>query len=188
MMNSVDVVSRRRRAALVSAAFMLAGPGTVAGVVPYLLTRWRARSPLPGGTPARVTGSVLIGGGAAVITSAFARFVRDGLGTPMPVAAPTELVVGGIYRYVRNPMYVALASIVLGQALVLGRGRLLLYVGIMSGPVSAYVLLREEPRLAARFGEQYERYCAAVPRWLPRLHPWNPEQEVGDHARVGSRA
>jgi protein-S-isoprenylcysteine O-methyltransferase Ste14 len=104
------------------------------------------------------------------------------------VAAPTELVVGGTYRYVRNPMYVALASIVLGQALVLGRGRLLLYVGIMSGPVTAYVLLREEPRLAARFGEQYERYRAAVPRWWPRLHPWNPDEERGDHARVGSRA
>jgi protein-S-isoprenylcysteine O-methyltransferase Ste14 len=169
-----DVRTRRRRAATVSAFFLAAGPGTVAGVVPYLLTRWRARDPLPGGTPARVTGTVLVGIGGAAITSAFVRFVREGLGTPIPVDPPTELVVGGIYRYVRNPMYLALGSAVLGQALLLGSRRLLVYAAVMVVPVSAYVRFREEPALTATFGEQYERYCTGVPRWLPRLRPWDP--------------
>jgi protein-S-isoprenylcysteine O-methyltransferase Ste14 len=153
---------------------MAAGPGTVAGVVPYLLTRWRARHPLPGGAPARAAGVLLIAVGATAITSAFVRFVREGLGTPVPVAPPTELVIGGVYRHVRNPMYLALASAVLGQALLLGRRRLLLYVVVVAAPVSAYVRLREEPALAATFGEQYERYRANVPRWVPRLRAWDP--------------
>jgi len=108
-----------------------------------------------------------------MITSAFVRFVREGLGTPVPIAPPTELVVGGVYRYVRNPMYLALASTVLGQALILGSRKLLLYVTVMALPVSAFVRFQEEPRLASTFGEQYERYCANVPRWVPRLRPWD---------------
>ena len=168
----MDPRTRRRRAAVTSALFMVVGPGTIAGVVPYLLTRWRARSPLPGGVPARTAGVVLVGIGGTALTSAFVRFVREGLGTPIPVAPPTELVVGGVYRHVRNPMYLALASAVLGQALLLGHGRLLVYAGVMAVPVTAYVRLREEPALAAQFGEQYERYCANVPRWIPRLRPW----------------
>lgn len=74
---------------------------------------------------------------------AFAEFVRDGLGTPVPAAPPTELVVGGMYRHVRNPMYVALAAAVLGQALLHGRVRLLGYLAVISVPVSLYVRLRE---------------------------------------------
>jgi hypothetical protein len=76
-----------------------------------------------------------------------------------------------VYRYVRNPMYLALASMVLGQALILGSRRLVLYVAVMALPVYAFVRFHEEPILERRFGEPYERYCANVPRWLPRLHP-----------------
>jgi protein-S-isoprenylcysteine O-methyltransferase Ste14 len=157
---------------------MVVGPGTVVGVVPYLLTRWRARDPLPGGAAARVLGAALVATGGTVITSAFARFAREGLGTPVPMAPPTELVVGGIYRYVRNPMYLALASAVLGQALLLGRRRLLLYGAVMSVPFSAMVLLHEEPALEVTFGAQYERYRANVPRWVPRLRPWDPGRAI----------
>jgi protein-S-isoprenylcysteine O-methyltransferase Ste14 len=168
-----QIAIRRRRAAIGSALFMAVGPGTVVGLVPFLLTHWRARHPLPGGLPARAAGVVLVGLGSTVLTSAFVRFVREGLGTPMPVAPPSDLVVGGVYRYVRNPMYLALASTVVGQALILGSSRLLLYVGAMALPVHTFVRLHEEPVLARTFGEQYERYCANVPRWLPRLHPWD---------------
>jgi protein-S-isoprenylcysteine O-methyltransferase Ste14 len=168
-----EVAIRRRRTAIGSALFMAVGPGTVAGLVPFLLTRWRAQRPLPGGVPARAAGAVLVGVGGTVITSAFVRFVREGLGTPMPMAPPSDLVVGGVYRYVRNPMYLALASTVLGQALILGSRRLLLYVTVMAPPVYAFVRFHEEPVLERRFGEPYERYCANVPRWLPRLHPWD---------------
>jgi hypothetical protein len=75
---------------------MAVGPGTVAGLVPYLLTGWRSRHPPPG-IPVRAAGGVLIGVGGTMITSAFVRFVREGLGTPVPIAPPTELVVGGVY-------------------------------------------------------------------------------------------
>lgn len=151
---------------------MVAGPGTVAGLVPWLLTRWKPRDPVPGGVAAQAAGTVLVGAGAATLTGAFVRFVREGIGTPMPVAAPTELVVGGLYRYVRNPMYVALGAGVLGQALILGRGRLVAYVAGMSVPVVTFVRLREEPVLHRRFGQQYDEYRANVPGWIPRLSPW----------------
>ncbi|MBC3192215.1 isoprenylcysteine carboxylmethyltransferase family protein [Pseudonocardia sp. C8] len=164
---------RRRRAALGSAAFLVAGPGTVAGVVPWLLTRSAPRRPFPGGAVTRAAGALLIGAGGVTLTTAFAEFVRDGLGTPVPAAPPTELVVDGLYRHVRNPMYVALAALVLGQALLGGRRRLLGYLAVMAVPVSVFVIYREEPVLRERFGEQYERYCAAVPRWLPRVRPWH---------------
>jgi protein-S-isoprenylcysteine O-methyltransferase Ste14 len=170
--SDTDLAIQRRRAAIGSALFMALGPGTVAGLVPYLLTGWRSRHPPPG-IPVRAAGGVLIGVGCTMITSAFVRFVREGLGTPVPIAPPTELVVGGVYRYVRNPMYLALASTVLGLALILGSRRLLLYVTVMAVPVSVFVRFQEEPRLARIFGEQYERYCANVPRWAPRLRPWD---------------
>jgi protein-S-isoprenylcysteine O-methyltransferase Ste14 len=157
---------------------MVVGPGTVVGIVPYLLTRWQARDPLPGGTTARVLGAALVGVGVSVLTSAFARFAREGLGTPFPAAPPTELVVGGIYRHVRNPMYLALGSAVIGQALLLGRRRLLLYAAVMAVPASTFVLLHEEPALQATFGEQYRRYREGVPRWVPRLRPWDPGQAI----------
>jgi len=168
-----EVAIRRRRAAIGSALFMAVGPGTVAGLVPFVLTRWRAQRPLPGGVPAGAAGAVLVGVGGTVITSAFVRFVREGLGTPMPMAPPSDLVVGGVYRYVRNPMYLAVASTVLGQALMLGSRRLLLYATVMALPVYAFVRFHEEPVLERTFGEPYERYCANVPRWLPWLHPWD---------------
>ena len=171
-MTRSDVVARRRRAALGSAGFLLVGPGSVAGVVPWLLTRWRARAPVPGGTAARTLGAGLVVTGTGVVGSAFVRFVREGLGTPVPAAPPSELVVGGLYRHVRNPMYDALGAVVVGQALLLGRARLLGYAAAMAVPVVAFVRLREEPVLQRRFGAQYTRYCAHVPRWVPRLRPW----------------
>ena len=97
---------------------MVAGPGVVTGLVPWLLTRWKVHRPVSGGIPARVLGVGMIAAGGAVLTHSFARFVTEGLGTPLP-AAPTEhLVVSGMYRYVRNPMYVALEAVIVGQALL----------------------------------------------------------------------
>jgi protein-S-isoprenylcysteine O-methyltransferase Ste14 len=137
-------------------------------------------------------GVVLIGAGAATLVSAFTRFARDGLGTPLPAAAPTDLVVGGLYRHVRNPMYLALAATVVGQGMLLGRARLLAYAAAMAVPVAMFVRLREEPVLQRRFGERYALYCANVPRWVPRLRPW--ECHVGgvpevayDDGRTASR-
>ena len=146
-------------------------PGTVAGLIPWLLTGWDAN---PIWLAARIVGVGLIAGGVVALLSAFVRFVAEGVGTPAPVAPTRELVVGGLYRYVRNPMYLAVAATILGQALLLGRVVLLLYAAVFGAVVYAFVRLYEEPTLGRRFGGQYEEYRRAVPGWWPRLRPWKP--------------
>ena len=127
---------RRLEAAAGSAVFLLVAPGVVAGLVPWLLTGWDSTDP-----PAIVEllGGVLIVAGAAVLIRAFARFVLEGGGTPAPVAPTERLVVGGLYRYVRNPMYVAVGATIVGQALLLGRPALLAYAALFWLVVAAFV-------------------------------------------------
>ena len=163
---------RRPTAAVGSAVFFLLAPGVVVGLIPWLLTRWQAREPLPYWTPVRVLGGILLVAGLIALVQAFVRFVVEGFGTPAPVAAPDRLVVGGVYRYVRNPMYVAVLAAIIGQALLLGRLGLLLYAGAAWLIVAAFVHWYEEPTLTRRFGAEYEAYRRAVPAWLPRLRPW----------------
>ena len=130
---------RRSTAAISSAVFFVMAPGVVAGVVPWWLTGWRLQNPTPYWGPVRVLGAVLVIAGLIVLVQAFARFVGEGLGTPAPVAPPQRLVVGGFYRYVRNPMYVAVLAIIVGQALVFGQLSLLWYAGIAWLAVAAFV-------------------------------------------------
>ncbi|WP_084963555.1 methyltransferase family protein [Thermoactinospora rubra] len=165
---------RKPVAALGSAVFFLAGPGTVAGLVPWLLTRWEVLDPLPAWVmiPARVTGAVLLLAGLAGLVDAFVRFAAEGLGTPVPVAPPERLVVGGAYRHVRNPMYVSVFAALLGQALLLGQASVLVYMLVLFVPVWAFVHWYEEPALRRRFGADYDRYRSQVPGWWPRLHPY----------------
>jgi protein-S-isoprenylcysteine O-methyltransferase Ste14 len=144
-------------------------PGVMAGLIPWLLTGWDSADP-----PAVlvVLGALLIAAGVAALLHAFARFVIEGLGTPAPVAPTERLVVGGLYRYVRNPMYVAVAATIVGQALLLGRPVLLVYAALFWALVAAFVRFYEEPTLTARYGEEYDAYRRAVPAWRPRLRPW----------------
>ena len=172
----------RRRAAIGTAAFAVV-PATAAGLVPWLLTRWEVESPVPGGVPAQITGALLIGAGAAVIANSFVHFAVEGIGTPAPFAPPRQLVVGGLYRYVRNPMYVSVAAAVAGQGLLLGQPKLFVALGLGAVPVVAFVRLYEEPALTRKFGAAYEEYRRNVPRWLPRLTPWRPESP--ETPRVG---
>jgi protein-S-isoprenylcysteine O-methyltransferase Ste14 len=166
---------RRPTAALGSAVFFVLAPGVVVGLIPWLLTGgWRVREPLPYWIPMRVLGGILLIVGLMALLSAFVRFVVEGLGTPAPVAAPERLVVGGVYRYVRNPMYVAVLAAIVGQALLLGRLALLLYAAGAWLVVAAFVRLYEEPTLTRRFGADYDAYRRAVPAWWPRLRPWDP--------------
>ncbi len=158
-----------RRAAIGSALFLLAAPGTAAGLVPWLLTGWESRW-WP--WPLRAAGALLLGAAVAALLSAFARFAREGLGTPAPVAPTQHLVVGGLYRHVRNPMYVAVVGAVLGQGLLLGRPVLLAYGAGLWALFAAFVRGYEEPVLRRTYGEEYERFRAAVPAWVPRLRPW----------------
>jgi protein-S-isoprenylcysteine O-methyltransferase Ste14 len=165
---------RRSAAAAGSAVFFALAPGTVAGLVPWLLTGWRAGAPFARWLPARIAGVVLVVAGAAFLIHAFARFVVEGLGTPAPVAPPEHLVVGGIYRYVRNPMYVAVTAAVLGQALLLWRPVLLVYGVILLAAMAAFVAGYEQPTLTEKFGAEYTAYRRNVPGWWPRLTPWRP--------------
>jgi protein-S-isoprenylcysteine O-methyltransferase Ste14 len=159
----------RVRNALGSALFLVVAPGVVAGLVPWWLTGWQPGAARP---PLQVIGALLIVAGVVVLLDAFARFVVEGFGTPAPVAPPQRLVVGGLYRYVRNPMYLAVGATIVGQALLLGRPILLLYAAAFAVVVFAFVRGYEEPTLARQFGAEYEDYCRAVPGWLPRLRPW----------------
>jgi protein-S-isoprenylcysteine O-methyltransferase Ste14 len=118
---------RRPTAAVGSAVFFLVGPGIVVSLIPWLLTGgWQVRQPLPYWAPMRVLGAILLLAGLIVVIQAFVRFVVEGFGTPAPIAAPERLVVGGVYRYIRNPMYVAILAVIIGQALLLGQLALLL--------------------------------------------------------------
>ena len=162
-------MSTRTRAALGSVVFLFAAPGVAAGLVPWLLTGWESSDPP---LVLKLAGLVLIAGGLAMLLPAFARFVFEGIGTPAPVAPPEKLVVGGLYRHVRNPMYVAVTAIIIGQALLLGRPVLLLYALAFMAAVASFVHFYEEPVLSARYGEQYDDYRRAVPAWWPRLRGW----------------
>jgi protein-S-isoprenylcysteine O-methyltransferase Ste14 len=137
----------------------------MAVLIPYLLTGWQTDDP-----PAalQVAGAALTLAGAGFLLHAFARFALQGLGTPAPTAPTEQLVVTGVYRHVRNPMYLAVTATILGQWLLLGRPVLLAYALVFATVVYAFVRGYEEPTLAARHGEEYERYRAAVPGWWPR--------------------
>jgi protein-S-isoprenylcysteine O-methyltransferase Ste14 len=143
-------------------------PGTVAGLVPWLITGWR---PGHAALAAVVIGAVLIAAGCGVLLYAFAQFVIEGVGTPAPPAPTERLVIRGLYRYVRNPMYLAVLAAIVGQALALGRPVLLVYAAAVAAAFASFVRLYEEPTLARRYGAQYEAYRERVPAWLPVRRP-----------------
>ncbi|MEX0612930.1 MAG: isoprenylcysteine carboxylmethyltransferase family protein [Pirellulales bacterium] len=148
--------------------FVILVPGTVAGWVPYWLSRW------PTGLPAlelgawRHIGWLLLVPGIAVLLWSVWEFASEGQGTPAPIDPPKRFVATGMYRYVRNPMYVGVLSAVVGQALLYESWNVLIYAAILWGVVHAFVVFYEEPTLRRLFGDQYAAYCGSVPRWIPR--------------------
>lgn len=165
---------QKSKALIGSAVFLVVAPGVVAGLVPWLLTHWRFAPPLLELEAGRWLGGVLILAAAPVLLEAFVRFALEGRGTPAPVAPTKTLVVGGAYRFVRNPMYVAVVALILGQALLLGQAVLLAYGAAAWLTMHLFVVFYEEPRLLADYGPAYETFRRHVPRWLPRLRPWRP--------------
>jgi protein-S-isoprenylcysteine O-methyltransferase Ste14 len=113
----------------------------------------------------------MIAAGLPVLLDSFARFAIQGLGTPAPVAPPQHLVVTGLYRHVRNPMYVAVSSLIFGQGLLFGNVPVLEYGFVVWLVFLAFVLLYEEPALRRKFGKEYAEFCIRVPRWIPRIKP-----------------
>jgi protein-S-isoprenylcysteine O-methyltransferase Ste14 len=160
------------RAVLGSALFFVVAPCVLAGLIPWWMTGWEFRPAFFAFELTRVVGVLLILIGLPGLVDSFARFALQGLGTPAPVAPTKNLVVTGLYRYVRNPIYVAVVAIILGQALLFGAwGLVLLGAGFWLA-FHLFVVAYEEPTLQSTFGAEYEAYCANVPRWIPRLSPW----------------
>jgi protein-S-isoprenylcysteine O-methyltransferase Ste14 len=168
---------RRNLALLGTALFLILAPGCVAGLVPWWISQWQFRAPFAGYAPLRVIGVVLIAAGACVVVDSFARFALQGLGTPAPVFPTLHLVIKGFYRYVRNPMYVAVVAVILGQALLFGDIRVFEYALFAWLVAHLFVRTYEEPRLRKSFGAEYDRFRANVPRWIPRLTPWRDNTE-----------
>jgi protein-S-isoprenylcysteine O-methyltransferase Ste14 len=144
-------------------------PGLVAGYIP-----WRFFGPgeleVDLRNPAHVAGLLCIGVGAALLGACIFEFARSGRGTLAPVDPPRALVVRGLYRYVRNPMYLSVTMIVLGEFLLTRSLALLVYWIIWFAAANLFVIGYEEPTLRRQFGASYERYTKQVGRWLPTFH------------------
>ena|SRR5919201_2576956 len=157
---------------VVSLGFVLfIGPGPLTVLVPWLLSGWELREPLLGWTWLRGLGIVLIAFGTPVLAESIARFVWKGRGTLTPAVPTQRLVLTGLYRFVRNPMYVGVVAIILGEALLLGSGDVLIYAGVVTLGFHLFVVLYEEPTLRRMYGPEYNEYCARVCRWIPRAMP-----------------
>ena len=163
---------RRLFAVVGSAFFLLIAPGTVAGLVPRWISHWRMQAPLLDFSAFRLVGALLIVAGIPVLLDSFARFALRGLGTPAPVFPTRYLVVSGLYRFVRNPMYVAVVGVILGQGLLLGNVAVLCYGILVWFGFHLFVVGYEERALQRSFGAEYDAFRANVPRWIPRLSPW----------------
>jgi protein-S-isoprenylcysteine O-methyltransferase Ste14 len=166
-------MTRKIFAMLGSAVFLVIAPGFVAGLVPFWISRWRLGAPFFGMLLFRFAGAVLIALSGIVLLDSFARFALQGVGTPAPVFPTRHLVVTGLYRYVRNPMYLAVEMTILGQGLLLGNVTLVEYGALVWLLFHLFVLIYEEPTLRTSFGSEYESFCGAVPRWIQRFTPWS---------------
>lgn len=127
-----------------------------------------------GPRPLAAVGVVLVALGLALVIWTATLFARIGKGTLAPWDPTARLVVAGPYRHVRNPMISGVLAVLLGEAALFGSLPLLVWFGAVFALNAIYFPLVEEPGLRERFGEDYERYRANVPRWLPRLRPWEP--------------
>jgi len=165
-----------------SVIFFAIAPGVVAGWIPYALSRWHMEPPFLGFRAGRGIGVTLVVVGFAVLVDSFARFALEGEGTPAPVAPTETLVVSGLYRHVRNPMYLAVVAAILGQALLFASVSLFRYAGVVWGLFHLFMLAYEEPTLRRRFGDSYRVYQRGVGRWWPRLSPWEPGAQDGPEA------
>jgi protein-S-isoprenylcysteine O-methyltransferase Ste14 len=160
-------LSRRSRLLAVAGSLgfvLLGGPTLVAGLVPWLLTRWHADDqPLT----LKILGGLVLAAGAALVLETTARFAFQGRGTPAPWAPPERFVERGSYRFVRSPMYLGVLLLVLGQGLLLGREVLFAWAVAAWLIFTSFLVFYEEPGLRRRFGAEYDDYRRRVRRWVP---------------------
>jgi len=153
-------------ALLQTALFTLVVPGIVAGYVPWLLRRSRAAA---GGLEEAGAVAVIVVGAAIYLHTAFWGFAAIGGGTPAPIAPTKILVVRGLHRYLRNPMYLGVALVIAGQAWLFHSWHTAIYAVCMLTIAHVFVLAYEEPTLHKQFGAEYDEYRARVPRWIPKV-------------------
>ena len=161
-----------------SIVFLFAAPGLLGVLIPWYATGWHMNDPMFGLQAVRWLGAALILFGVAILLDCFARFALQGHGTPAPIYPTETLVVSGAYRFVRNPMYLAVAALIAGQGLLIGSAPLLVYALAFGLVTHLFVLAYEEPTLRSSYGAQYDAYAANVRRWLPRLTPWQSNSPV----------
>src|SRR5580698_54958 len=168
----MEMVEAERKAKnlLVTVVFLVCGPpGWIAVYLPAWMTRWQVPQQAVGW---RVLAAVLIAVGLVPLSESIVRFIRVGRGTLSPTHPTERLVVSGLYRYVRNPMYVGVLMLIAGQALLFRSSALWAYLGYVAVGFQLFVLVYEEPTLRRKYGEDYEEFCRNVRRWVPRLRPW----------------
>jgi protein-S-isoprenylcysteine O-methyltransferase Ste14 len=144
--------------------FTLLVPGSVGVYLPLLLAGDRASA--VGLT--RSFAIAVLAFGAGIYTWCVWDFASFGRGTPAPIDAPKQLVVRGLYRYTRNPMYLGVLTVILGWSVFFRAANLLLYALGVGTVFHLFIVLYEERRLAREFGREYEAYRSRVARWLPR--------------------
>jgi protein-S-isoprenylcysteine O-methyltransferase Ste14 len=172
---TVPVTMPRWVAALGTAVFALIVQGAGVVLLPYAFTRWQPGTP-PWPAEIRVMGVVLITVGGVVVAWAFTQFAAEGVGVPIPGEPNSQrLTVGGPYRYVRNPLYVASLVAISGQGLLLSRPVLLIYAAAFLAITFFLVHWIEDPALARRFGQPFEDYRNQVPGWWPRWPRRTPD-------------
>ena len=152
------------RAAIGSVVFFVLAPGTMAGLIPWLITGWE--SDAPGWL--RIAGVAVILVGLTPLIAAFAAFTRAG-GTPSPTAPTQRLVIAGFNKYVRNPMYIGVLLTIVGQALLFGSLALIWYAVAFWLVTASFVRFYEEPTLAETYGAEYDAYRRSVRAWIPRV-------------------
>ena len=151
-----------------NAIFVIVVPGFVAGLGPWLVTRYVRFDWGAWNNAIAVVSAALILAGAVVLLYGVWRFAAEGRGTPSPTAPTQRLVVAGPYRYVRNPMYLAVGAVILGQVLLFLMPGIVIYAVAFVVLVVSFVRWYEEPTLLRTFGSEYEAYKASVPGWWPR--------------------
>lgn len=150
-----------------TAVFTVVVPGTVGVLIPaWFVSEAGGRETRPP-VSWRWIGLLPLVAGASVYPICAWEFAVTGLGTPAPIDMPRKLVAKGLYRFVRNPMYLGVASLVVGQAVLFGSIRVLVYIVLVWILFHLFVVFWEEPVLKRKFGVEYEEYCRRVPRWLP---------------------
>ncbi|HVN63732.1 MAG TPA: isoprenylcysteine carboxylmethyltransferase family protein [Candidatus Binataceae bacterium] len=156
------------RALIGTIVFTIFVPGTVVVFIPYLLSGWRIAPPFFGLSIVRWCGVAMILAAIPYFARFLSRFVVEGRGAPAPVMPTERLIVGGPFKHVRNPGYIGVVTMVAGQGLFFGSGKIIAYAIILAVIFHLFVLFYEEPALRRQFGTEYEEYCRNVPRWIAR--------------------